>query len=272
LGNEPTVKVDIHRYQFSNGDRLLLGCDGLWEPLSNVELSRSLHRYRPQKAAERLVQIAIQAGGGDDTTALVVSSAGTGQRDPLDFVRRRSGFIYGGILIGIVILAVMGLFSLSTPERIPPVEHCTDVVTNGGFENDNTWDFKRLVAYDSDQYHTGAQSVRIHPPVVGDPFSFVKQEIVIPKGTSARLSFWTKSIGPEASSEGADYYVFIYPESASEMQKVDSWRKIEGGWHRREINLTGYVGQKARLYFSVGYRSTEVPVLYIDDVELTVCP
>ncbi len=54
-------------------DIFLLCCDGVWEPLGDKRIHEILFLHTdPQRAAEELVSAALQAGGGDNSTALVV--------------------------------------------------------------------------------------------------------------------------------------------------------------------------------------------------------
>jgi PPM family protein phosphatase len=75
LGSERVVAPDIASFAFDAGDRLLLSCDGLWEPLSEGEIAAVLARESSAEAmAEDLVRQAIEVDGQDDTSVLVVLS------------------------------------------------------------------------------------------------------------------------------------------------------------------------------------------------------
>ena len=73
LGYSETVAVDWFVIDFCPQDRLLLCSDGLWEMVRNVSLERILRNYKqPTDASNRLVQAALQAGGADNISAIVV--------------------------------------------------------------------------------------------------------------------------------------------------------------------------------------------------------
>jgi serine/threonine protein phosphatase PrpC len=76
LGVEPEVQVDITEKDLMEGDTFLLCSDGLTRELSNVQISATLTEIEnPQHAAEQLIDLANQAGGGDNITAVVVRYA-----------------------------------------------------------------------------------------------------------------------------------------------------------------------------------------------------
>jgi PPM family protein phosphatase len=75
LGAEPIVDVDVQEELILEGDTILLCSDGLTRDLSNEQIAAALiesEDEQAQEAAERLVDLANQAGGGDNITAIVV--------------------------------------------------------------------------------------------------------------------------------------------------------------------------------------------------------
>jgi serine/threonine protein phosphatase PrpC len=77
LGAEPFVDVDVQEELILEGDTILLCSDGLTRELSNAQIAAALsaadeEREGAQEAAERLIDLANQAGGGDNVTAIVV--------------------------------------------------------------------------------------------------------------------------------------------------------------------------------------------------------
>src|SRR6202047_1387003 len=76
LGVEPEVQADLSEKDLLEGDTLLLCSDGLTRELSNAQISATLSEIdNPQHAAEQLIDLANQAGGGDNITAVVVRYA-----------------------------------------------------------------------------------------------------------------------------------------------------------------------------------------------------
>ncbi|MCA1978279.1 MAG: serine/threonine-protein phosphatase, partial [Thiobacillus sp.] len=73
LGLDTHVLPDFGEGELHPGDAFLIVCDGVWEPLGQVELHRLLQLYdAPQHAAQALVDAALAAGGQDNASALVM--------------------------------------------------------------------------------------------------------------------------------------------------------------------------------------------------------
>ena len=71
LGFEPGLMPDMHRTRIQEGDRLLFCTDGLTEYVEESELAEILSQAAPEAAAERLVAMANERGGRDNTTVVV---------------------------------------------------------------------------------------------------------------------------------------------------------------------------------------------------------
>lgn len=73
LGIDPEVEVDVTEELVMDGDTVLLCTDGLTRELSDAQIAAVLGESDDaQEAAERLIDLAKQAGGGDNITAIVV--------------------------------------------------------------------------------------------------------------------------------------------------------------------------------------------------------
>jgi PPM family protein phosphatase len=76
LGIEPMVEVDVSEELLMEGDTVLLCSDGLTRELSDAQIAAVLGESdEPQAAARRLVDMAKQAGGGDNVTVIVLRRA-----------------------------------------------------------------------------------------------------------------------------------------------------------------------------------------------------
>jgi PPM family protein phosphatase len=73
LGVDHEVEIDLFTYKLLPGDRLVLCSDGLSDVLKPPQIRNALLRVRdPQKAAERLVALAVEGGGPDNVTVIVI--------------------------------------------------------------------------------------------------------------------------------------------------------------------------------------------------------
>ena len=76
LGIDPEVEVDVTEELVMDGDTVLLCTDGLTRELSDAQIAAVLGESDDaQEAAERLIDLAKQAGGGDNITAIVLRRA-----------------------------------------------------------------------------------------------------------------------------------------------------------------------------------------------------
>jgi protein phosphatase len=86
LGNFPTVEPDIFQEELHEGDVFVLCSDGLTGEVSDEDIRRALHDAAPSKAAWDLVGLALQHGGKDNVTVLIVAV-----RDIIRRERKRKG-------------------------------------------------------------------------------------------------------------------------------------------------------------------------------------
>jgi protein phosphatase len=72
-GDEPGVRVEMHKIDLETGDLVLLCSDGLTEMVPNARIGAILHEEQddPRQACARLVAEANERGGKDNITALV---------------------------------------------------------------------------------------------------------------------------------------------------------------------------------------------------------
>lgn len=76
LGIEPDVEVEVSEELLMEGDTVLLCSDGLTHELSDEQIAAALcDADEAQEAASRLVELANQAGGGDNITVIVLRHA-----------------------------------------------------------------------------------------------------------------------------------------------------------------------------------------------------
>jgi PPM family protein phosphatase len=73
LGLDSSIAVDLREIEAREGDRLLLCSDGLSSMVSDEDIASAANAEEdPQQAAEALVELALEAGGEDNITVLVI--------------------------------------------------------------------------------------------------------------------------------------------------------------------------------------------------------
>jgi serine/threonine protein phosphatase PrpC len=75
LGEKPVVDVDSFIVSLKAGDKLLLCSDGLWDMVRDPEIQRlmSAPTQDPSKTGQTLIQAALDGGGEDNVSVIVVS-------------------------------------------------------------------------------------------------------------------------------------------------------------------------------------------------------
>jgi serine/threonine protein phosphatase PrpC len=75
LGEKPSVEVDAFRVPLQAGDKLLLCSDGLWDMVRDPEIQRvmSAPAPDPSKTGKDLIQAALDGGGEDNVSVIVVT-------------------------------------------------------------------------------------------------------------------------------------------------------------------------------------------------------
>ena len=82
LGLDTHVLPDFGDGELAAGDFFLIACDGVWEPLGQLELHTLLQLHdSPQHSAAALVEAAHARGGQDNATALVVRVVAVGEAE-----------------------------------------------------------------------------------------------------------------------------------------------------------------------------------------------
>ncbi len=79
LGEKPVVDVDSFVVSLKAGDKLLLCSDGLWDMVRDPEIQRlmSAPTPDPSKTGQKLIQAALEGGGEDNVSVIVVSFSET---------------------------------------------------------------------------------------------------------------------------------------------------------------------------------------------------
>ena len=82
LGLDTHVLPDFGEGDLAAGDVFLIVCDGVWEPLGQIELHRLLKLHDdPARAAQAIIDTALAQGGQDNATGLVARVLESGADD-----------------------------------------------------------------------------------------------------------------------------------------------------------------------------------------------
>lgn len=115
LGSDPNTLPDIYEMNLVPGDRLLLCSDGLSSMIEDNLIESVLVRVKdPQRCASSLVNEAIEAGGFDNVTAVVVdaSDAAATRKVKREKIKGRLGAIFLAIaLIAVLVGGGVGAFA-----------------------------------------------------------------------------------------------------------------------------------------------------------------
>jgi len=72
IGNAPSVDVDVFTEQLEAGDQFLLCSDGLSNEVTPDDMRDTMKRSSPSQAAWDLVELALEHGGRDNCTVLIL--------------------------------------------------------------------------------------------------------------------------------------------------------------------------------------------------------
>nr|AOS48118.1 protein serine/threonine phosphatase PrpC [uncultured bacterium] len=78
VGAHRNFRLDISYSPVRGGDRFLLCTDGLYNPVDSGEISAALGRGSPIDACQSLVDLALERGGRDNITVVVVDASHSG--------------------------------------------------------------------------------------------------------------------------------------------------------------------------------------------------
>lgn len=107
LGSDPYMKPDLYEVTASEGDRLLLCSDGLYSLVEDGDIQSTMARVRdPQRCASALVKQAIEAGGTDNVTVIIVDIAGDGKK--LEIREKRRGTTWIVAMLAALVLVIGG--------------------------------------------------------------------------------------------------------------------------------------------------------------------
>jgi hypothetical protein len=148
---------------------------------------------------------------------------------------------------------------------------CSNVILNGGFESDEAWivNPEGYPTYSAERAHRGARS-----GIVGydeAPWSSVRQEVMLPEGSSATLRLWLYPIS-QASTPGDWHYVSLWDQDGVRYN-LELTTSNAAEWRQGEYDLSDFMGQRVTIIIGANNDGDgHLTRAYVDDVELEVCP
>lgn len=110
LGSDPRMQCDLYEMNVDEGDRLLLCSDGLYSMIDDVQIERIMNMCPDaQDAADMLAEAAVDAGGHDNVTAIVVNVMGDAATRHWKLARKTK--VTMTVVAILVVLAFIGAFA-----------------------------------------------------------------------------------------------------------------------------------------------------------------
>lgn len=155
---------------------------------------------------------------------------------------------------------------------------CSNVILNGGFESDAGWLFNNRAGFAAENARTGDRSGRIgilpDEPATGleaTNWSSARQVVTLPSGSRATLRLWVYPI--LEGNDANDLHYISLRDQSNVLHHLELATSDAREWRQGEYDLTEYTGQTVTIYLGVQYDGDDqTPALYVDDVELEVCP
>ncbi len=160
-----------------------------------------------------------------------------------------------------------------------PVQTCTEVVTNGGFETTGGWQFGASevpAQVVTSTAHSGTHSLQlgITGGANSESYSSARQTVTIPPGASqVTLSYWVYAQANNPSAGDTMELALLSEDGSVVLAKPWESHSDNRVWNQMAFDLSSWQGQTIQLYFNVyndgkGGKTS----MFLDDVSLTACP
>jgi hypothetical protein len=165
-----------------------------------------------------------------------------------------------------------------TGDEEPPITTCTNLIKNGGFENNNAWIIPTTnysAGYSTYIYRSGVRSMRTgiyYQSYNRYSYSDTRQSVNLPGTVSkALLSFY---IYPRSNDTKNDVqYVLILDQWGNWIDTLVWQRTNQQAWLYKEFSLKAYAGETIQINFGTYNDGSDgVTSMYVDDVRFEVCP
>jgi len=156
--------------------------------------------------------------------------------------------------------------ALQASDGQPP--SCRNLVINGGFELNSGWYFNNAT-YDASRPHSGQRSALVGYD--SRSYSSVRQTVVIPEGSRATLRLWVYPMNENQDPDDLQY-VWLWDESSAD-HPLELTTSDAKSWRQGEYDLTDFMGERVTIIVgATNDGDGNLTRVYVDDVELEVCP
>lgn len=116
LGSDPDMYADHFKLDINTGDRIIICSDGLSSMIEDAKIeSLAVSAVHPQSCADNLVAAALEAGGLDNVTVVVVDIKDDGAPQKSKHMHMRRLYFAGACaLLSLIMCLIMGLMVVST--------------------------------------------------------------------------------------------------------------------------------------------------------------
>ncbi len=159
---------------------------------------------------------------------------------------------------------------------------CTDIVNDGGFENDTAW--RQVMGkgttgiIDPENPHTGARSAWLGG-TDKEPLQYIYQDLRIPaNATQIQLNYY-RYLHEETSglsglfAADATFNVLIANSQGEVQGTIEQLKSSQADdtWEQARFDATPLAGKTIRLVFSAENPRGNVSSMFVDDVQMVVC-
>jgi hypothetical protein len=251
-------------------------------PMPAVTNIEELHAAAAEEDAQYML-ILDNNGNILQTLFWIKSNAGSWKYTEIDMLKYKGQTIrvqFGTVndgKNGVTAMYVDDLYIDWCTGSSPDPTVCTNMIANGGFENNGSWIIPPTAytaGYSSFIYRTGARSMRTgiyYQSHERYSYSDARQAVKLPQVISKALL--TVHINPRTNDRANDVQYLLILDQYGNWIDTLFWMLENKDWTRLEYDLRKYAGETIQINFGTYNDGLNgVSSLYVDDVKFEVCP
>jgi Zn-dependent metalloprotease len=170
----------------------------------------------------------------------------------------------------------------STPSPAPVPAGCTDIIVNGGFENDDAWvevTAGEFAIIDAELPYSGRRSAWLGGQDQ-EAIQFIFQELRVPPNVSSLQLRYARLIHQETTgilssltAADANFGVLVLNAQGDVLGTVQEYSSTQGDdtWREEQYDVTELAGKTIRLAFAAENPRGNISSFFVDDVALISC-